>query len=109
MMKTFAIIVALLLAVPLLGHAQESEKRTSSYAPVDLTESFASVESRMKSAKAGVMTRQMTLLNERYDLANRAATGVTMSKGKAIQDGVRVKLSGGMTWDKLAAMAPSEE
>jgi cytochrome c peroxidase len=33
---------------------------------------------------------------------------VTMSKGKAIQDGVRVKLSGGMTWDKLGAMTPDE-
>jgi cytochrome c peroxidase len=102
------VVVIVLVGVPLLGFAQQAEKRTSSYAPVDNKESFATVESRMKAAKAAVMKRQMDLLNQRYDLANRAAQGVTMSKGKPVQEGVRVKLSGGMTWDKLAAMAPSE-
>ena len=49
------------------------------------------------------MKRQVDLLAERYDLANRAATGVTMSRGKAVQEGVRVKLPAGMTWEQLAA------
>ena len=31
-----------------------------------------------------------------------------MSKGKAVQDGVRVKLATGMTWEKLAALTPAE-
>jgi cytochrome c peroxidase len=31
-----------------------------------------------------------------------------MSRGKAVQEGVRIKLQGGMTWDKLAAMSPEE-
>ena len=38
------------------------------------------------------MKRQQALLAERYDLANRPAPGVTMSRGKPVQDGVRVKL-----------------
>jgi cytochrome c peroxidase len=48
------------------------------------------------------------LLAERYDLSNRAASGVTMSRGKAVQEGIRVKLPGGITWDKLAAMTPED-
>jgi cytochrome c peroxidase len=50
----------------------------------------------------------MDLLNERYDLSNRPAKGVTMSRGKPIQEGVRVKLPRGITWEKLAAMSPEE-
>ena len=52
--------------------------------------------------------RQQDLLAARYDLANRPAQGVTMSGGKAVQEGVRVRLPKDMTWDKLAAMAPDE-
>jgi cytochrome c peroxidase len=50
----------------------------------------------------------MDLLKERYDLSDRPATDVTMSRGKAIQTGVRVKLSPGLTWQKLASMSPDE-
>jgi hypothetical protein len=31
-----------------------------------------------------------------------------MSGGKPVQDGVRVKLPSGMTWEKLATMSPDE-
>jgi cytochrome c peroxidase len=54
------------------------------------------------------MKRQMDLLNERYDLANRPAKGVTMFRGKPIQEGVRAKLPRGLTWDALAAMSPGD-
>ena len=80
----------------------------SSYSPVVIKEDFASVMNRMKSAKPEVMKRQMALLNQRYDLSNRPAQGVTMSKGKPVQEGVRVKLPSGTTWDKLADMSPDE-
>ena len=48
------------------------------------------------------------LLKERYDLSNRPAQGVTMSRGKPVQEGVRAKLPLGMTWESLAAMSPAE-
>src|SRR5712692_7397222 len=67
---------------------QESGKRKTSYAPVVINEDFATVMARMKAAKPEIMERQMALLKERYDLENRAAEGVTMSRGKAVQDGV---------------------
>jgi hypothetical protein len=47
---------------------------------------------RLASEKPKFAERQKNLLAERYDLADRPAAGVTMSRGKAVQDGVRVKL-----------------
>jgi cytochrome c peroxidase len=79
----------------------------SSYLPV-VEEPFETVFKRMSGAKDDVMKRQMDLLAARYDLSDRPAAGVTMSRGKAVQDGVRVKLPSGMTWDALARMAPDE-
>lgn len=97
-------MVLLLLGVT---YAQEAERR-SSYAPVDIKEEFASIMARMKAARPEVMKRQLDLLAVRYDLANRPAAGVTMSRGKAVQEGVRVKLPAGFTWEKLAALSPEE-
>ena len=95
----------LLLSAPL--SAQEIRGKTS-YAPVASTEDFAKTMARMKADKPKVMARHKDLLNQRYDLANRAASGVTMSGGKAVQEGVRVKLPAGTSWDQLAAMKPDE-
>jgi len=89
--------------------AQEPAPRgQTSFSPVDLKEPFAAVMARMKAAKPAVMKRQMDLLTERYDLANRAAAGVTMTRGKTVQEGVRARLSQGQTWAGLAAMTPDE-
>jgi cytochrome c peroxidase len=41
-------------------------------------------------------------------MANQPAPGVTMSRGKAVQGGVRAKLPSGATWDQLAGMAPDD-
>src|SRR5882762_2722216 len=79
----------------------------SSYLPV-IEERFPTVMARMSGAKAAVMQRQMALLAERYDLSDRPVTGITMGRGKAIQEGVRVKLPAGATWDALAKMTPEE-
>ncbi|MEP6936138.1 MAG: cytochrome B6, partial [Nitrospirota bacterium] len=89
-------------------NAQELSQTGTSYAPVDLKEDLAVVIARMKAAKSEVMKRQMDLLKERYDLANRPAKDVTMSSGKPIQEGVRVTLPQGLTWEKLQAMSPEE-
>ena len=71
-------------------------------------EDFAAVRARMSAAKPALMQRQKALLEERYDLSDRPATGVNMSRGKAVQAGVRVKLRGGMTWERLAQMTPED-
>ena len=97
--------VFIVLGVP---YAQESKQKGSSYAPVDIKEDFATIMARMKAAKPEVMKRQMDLLTARYDLANRSAKDVTMSRGKPVQEGVRARLPQGMTWEKLQAMNPEE-
>ena len=91
-----------------IAHSQETAPKGSSYAPVDIKEDFAATMARMKKDKPAVMKRQTDLLNERYDLSNRPAKGVTMSSGKPIQEGVRAKLPTSVTWDQLAGMSPEE-
>ena len=106
-LKVAVLATGLILALGALL-AQESGKRTSSYSPVVIQEDFAATVSRMSAAKPAIMRRQMDLLEARYDLANRPASGVTMSRGKPVQQGVRVKLPAGASWDSLAAMSPAE-
>ena len=81
----------------------------TSYAPVVIHEDFDTIVARMKEAKPEIEARQTKLLEERYDLSDRPAKGVTMSRGKPIQEGVRAKLPAGVkSWEDLAAMTPEE-
>jgi cytochrome c peroxidase len=91
-----------------LPYVQSISAKPSSYAPVVITEDFDSVMARMKAAKPRVMERQMDLLAKRYDLSDRPAKGVTMSRGKPIQQGVRAKLPRGMSWQELAELLPED-
>jgi cytochrome c peroxidase len=78
------------------------------YMPV-VEHDFATVRARDQAAKPEVMQRQRSLLTDRYDLSDRPADGVMMAGGrKAVQQGVRVKLPAGMTWERLAAISPDE-
>lgn len=101
-------VFLVLIVLAMSTFAQAPLKGESSYSPVVVKESFETIMGRMKAAKPEVMKRQMDLLSERYDLANRPASGVTMSRGKPVQEGIRVKLPGGMTWERLASMSPEE-
>src|ERR1700730_14988077 len=109
---SISIRTALAIAGVLMGfslaYAQQEQRGKTSDMPVDIKESFASIKSRMAAAKAGIENKQNELLKERYDLSNRPAQGVTMSRGKPLQEGVRVKLPAGVTWESLAAMSPEQ-
>jgi len=59
------------------------------------------------SEKEEFMTRQQELLQVRYDLSDRPAD-VTMSRGKFVQGGVRVRLPEGQTWESLAQLTPEQ-
>ncbi|MBI2784979.1 MAG: cytochrome B6 [Legionella longbeachae] len=85
-----------------------SQSVPSSYSPVVINETFQSILHRMSQAKQEINERQQELLKKRYDLSNTPSKSVTMSNGKAIQEGVRVKLPDGMTWEQLAKMSPEE-
>jgi cytochrome c peroxidase len=103
------LVAALALVIPgLLLSAQAQQPPPSSYAPVTSAEDFKTIMARMVAAKPAIMEKHLNLLSERYDLSDRPAKGVTMSRGKPVQAGVRVKLPPGMTWQKLAEMTPDE-
>ena len=105
---TLSLVVAGLLAAVGAGNAQEPGKGATSYSPVDIREDFATTMVRMKAAKPEIMKRQLDLLKERYDLSDRPAKGVVMSRGKAVQEGVRVRLPAETTWEMLALMSPDD-
>lgn len=83
-------------------------RAATSYLPVDLKEPFSAVLQGMKAAQPAIQKRQADLLAERYDLANRAAAGVTMTRGKPVQDGVRIKLPAGTSWAQLAGLTSND-
>ena len=97
----FCGIAAVTIGFSALGGSAGSVK-------ADTGDDFATTVAKMKAAKAAIMKRQAELLNERYDLSNRPSKNAKMSRGKPIQEGVRVKLPTGMTWEKLAEMSPEE-
>ena len=93
------LVVAGLFVFLKLAYAQQEQRGQTSYMKVDSTESFASIMARMKAAKPGIEKEHSALLNERYDLSDRPAQGVAMDRGKPLQEGVRVKLPAGTTWE----------
>jgi len=99
-----SVCAAAALALALAAGAEQE----TSYAPVAVKESFDDTFRRMSSDKPKVVKRHQSLLAERYDLADRPASAVAMSRGKAIQQGVRVRLAEDTTWEQLAALAPEE-
>jgi cytochrome c peroxidase len=88
--------------------AGDSKSPPNSYMQVVDAENFSTVRKRMEDAKSQIEKAHMDLLNDRYDLSDRPAKSVTMSRGKPVQEGVRVKLPSGVSWDDLAQMTPDE-
>src|SRR5260370_26540842 len=102
--------VALAAVTVALGgaYAQQPPRGKSSYAPVEITEPFSAILARLSTQKPAVEREHTAVLNERYDLSNRPAAGVTIERTKPVPEGVRVKLPAGATWDSLAGMTPEQ-
>jgi cytochrome c peroxidase len=80
----------------------------ASYRPLP-TLPFSAVKANDEAEKPQVLQRQQTLLAQRYDLSDHPMQGAMMSGGrKPVQDGLRVKLPQGVTWDSLAQMSPEQ-
>src|SRR5690606_25060462 len=104
-------LLPLLLALPFcFGNpaAAEEPRIPNSYSPVVIDEDFETIRKQLSGEKQKFQQRHQKLLESRYDLSNRPAKETKMTRGKAIQEGVRVKLPKGMTWEKLAALSPEE-
>ena len=97
---------ALAVALAPAGATLAAEPPASSFMSV-VEHPFAGVVATMRAAKPGIARRHRALLEARYDLRDRR-DGTTMSGGKPVQAGGRTKLPAGMTWERLAAMAPAD-
>jgi cytochrome c peroxidase len=103
-----ALAAATALVSLTVAYAQQGPRGKSSYMPVDIPEPFSAIFARLSGQKPEVTREHMALVNERYDLSNRPAAGVTMDRTKPVQEGVRVKLPAGRTWEALANMSPEQ-
>jgi cytochrome c peroxidase len=82
--------------------------RPGTYMPVVLEETFERIMERDAAGKPGVMQRQAELLAARYDLSDRPSALMMSGGRKAVQEGIRVRLPEGVTWEQLGAMTPAE-
>ena len=67
--------------------------------PVVPTKTFDDIYKQDTADKAKVLSDQKALLEKRYDLRNNPSNVQMSGKRKAVQQGVRVKLPSGTTWD----------
>ena len=107
-----AVAVALSVVVVLGLNAQNPPSQSvpvkSSYQFPMAEEDFSSLFKRTRGEQPEVRKRQMSLLNERYDLSDRPDPNAKQSRGKPVQTGVRVKLPAGVSWDQLSATSPED-
>lgn len=91
-----------------LGLPADADPGHETYIPVVSSKPFDATIKEDVAAKPKVMQTQQSLLEKRYDLSDKPAS-VMMSGGrKAVQEGVRVRLPQGLTWDALSKMKPEE-
>ncbi|WP_238552836.1 cytochrome B6 [Legionella oakridgensis] len=93
------------MAVTVISLSAQADAPPSSYSPVVMKEGFKTTMNKMMAEKKAVNDRQQELLNQRYDLSNKPSQDTKMSNGKPIQEGVRVKLPEGVTWEQLSNMS----
>jgi cytochrome c peroxidase len=101
------LLIAVALAVGAAG-AEEPKLPDQTYMPVKIDTSFEATKAQDEAAKARLMKRQQQLLEARYDLRDDPSDAKMSAGRKAVQQGVRVRLPAGMTWEKLAAMSSEE-
>jgi cytochrome c peroxidase len=106
LLRAFPIATAMIACG--IGAAADPLPTDATYRPLP-TLPFDVVKAADEAAKPDIMQRQRSLLEQRYDLADRPMPGVMMSGGrKAVQEGVRVRLPDGVTWEALADMSPGQ-
>jgi cytochrome c peroxidase len=108
----FLAILSLHRSEPAAGQERDNAPPKTSYdqiAPVLVgQDTFAAVMAKDKADKPKVMDRQNGLLERRYDLTPHPDPNVKMTRGKSIPVGPATRLPEGMTWEKVAGMAPNE-
>jgi cytochrome c peroxidase len=86
----------------------DKEGIVTSYRKMVPDEDFETIRKKDEADKPVAMKRQRELLEERYDLADRPSKVMMSGNRKHVQQGVRVRLHDGMTWERLAQLSPAE-
>ncbi|HEY9068943.1 MAG TPA: cytochrome B6 [Candidatus Ozemobacteraceae bacterium] len=84
------------------------QPRESSFASTSVAEPFEVTMEKDIARKPLVMKEHLEYLNARFDLSRRVDPRATMSRGKPLPVGPTARLPEGMTFEKLAKMAPEE-
>jgi cytochrome c peroxidase len=69
---------------------------------------FPTTKRRDEAQKPQFLARQKALLEQRYDMSDKPSPLMMSGGRKPVQEGIRVKLPLGTTWDKLAEMTPEQ-
>src|SRR5262245_44410353 len=71
-------------------------------------QTFEEIMKAAAAEKPTVASAQRRLLDSRYDLTPKLDSSARMSRGKPLAVGPTARLPQGMTWDRLASLAPDE-
>ncbi|MFO8083473.1 MAG: hypothetical protein R6U27_04035 [Desulfobacterales bacterium] len=77
------------------------------YMPVVIEKSFKETMKMDSEAKPEYDKRQQKLLEKRYDLSDMPSDTMMSAGRKPVQQGVRIKLHGDVTWEELSEMTPA--
>jgi cytochrome c peroxidase len=101
-------VVCLLAIATLAQRPQAQPPADNTFMPVVPTKTFEQILQQDTAEKQQVADAHKALLDSRYDLRNNPSN-VQMSGGrKAVQQGVRVKLHGGASFESLSRMTPEQ-
>ena len=89
------------------SHLPEQVDENQSYMPV-VVPPFEQIYQQDVAQLEEVIAAQKKLLQQRYDLSDRASDVSMSGKRKKVQEGVRVKLPDGVTWQQLSEMTPEQ-
>jgi hypothetical protein len=98
--------VASCLVLIVTGIAAQPPTVTSSYGPINQTETFDQIKAAGMAVKAARASAHADLLSSRYVLDAKTDPVVKMSGGKPIPVGPTVKIAGA-TWEQLGQMTPA--
>lgn len=86
----------------------EQRQPDTTYMPIVVEKDFQTIFEEDSSQKERFVTRQRELLESRYDLSDQPSQTMMSGGRKAVQEAVRVRLHGDMTWEQLAQLTPEE-
>jgi cytochrome c peroxidase len=81
--------------------AKDESGKPKTYMPVVDAQDFSTTRSEDAVDKSSVMDRQRSLLEKRYDLRDNPSNVMMAGGRKAVQQGIRARLSEGVTWSQL--------